>query len=176
MCQLVGVDDEHAVTLYPDITAPSIKSWIEAELDRNGDGRWEGEVDYVRTAFGTSGAPALDPGCDVAKDPDCDLIYDKNDNCPLDYNPDQENTDDPNDPWDRTSASEPGDVCDLCPGVAPNGGNCNDDAERLAFGLRPRINETHVVSTTCEITRSSCSRRGCGIWPATGCRCRCGSA
>ena len=153
LCQLVGVDDEHAVSIYADITSPGIKSWIEAQLDRNGDGRWEGQVDYLRESFGTPGCdvasfPGCDPGCNAASDPDCDLVLSQNDNCALDYNPDQENSDDPNDPWDRTSVGDPGDVCDLCPYVPfaqDMNDNCNEDAERLAYGIRPRVRENHAI-------------------------------
>lgn len=110
---------ELATQYYADLTAPAMKAWLLGVVDPNGDGRWEGETDYERVAFGTPGCdvaanPSCDPGCDAVTDPDCDLVRTPNDNCPNDYNADQLNSDDPGYNEDRTSAGEPGDACDVC--------------------------------------------------------------
>jgi Trypsin len=139
-------DEDHTSDIYADITAPSMKAWIESVLNPNktNNPRWIGETDYTRHAFGTPGDPSNDPGCDVAQDPDCDLVTWANDSCAHDYNPDQINSDDPVDPA-NPSSHDPGDICDRCVLDLVNGANCNDDAEVLKYGPRPHLLEDDVV-------------------------------
>jgi hypothetical protein len=143
-------NDDNASNVWADITAPSMRAWLEGLIDPNGDGRWMGEVDYVRTAFGTPGCdpknnPGCDNGCNATLDRDCDLVLNQNDNCPDDYNPDQRNSDDAVHPLDPAT-HDPGDICDLCPtDYQDNGDNCNADAEILRSGVRPKLLEDAVI-------------------------------
>ncbi|MEZ4220182.1 MAG: hypothetical protein R3B13_04570 [Polyangiaceae bacterium] len=169
-----------ATDIYADITAPAMRAWIESIVDRNADGRWEGETDYLRTSFGTPGCdvlsnPGCDPGCNAALDPDCDFVVSANDNCPNDYNPDQLNSDDPLDALDRSSPFDPGDACDVCPQLPDNGDNCNEDGEYLTWGPRPALREDDVIGPPLNptpaliVSQLPTRYRGdaCDPWPCT---------
>ncbi len=162
---------------YADITAPPMKAWIEGIVNSGGGSRWEGQTDYVRTAFGTPGCdvatnPACDPGCDAKNDRDCDLVYDLNDNCPDDYNSDQRNSDDPVSVYDPQSPFDDGDVCDSCIYDKENGLNCNDDAEVLKYGFRPHFREDSIIgnptspSTSPEVSKAQSRYLGDACDPA----------
>ena len=135
-------------SLWADITAPTIKSWILQYVDPNSTGRWEGETDYPRTQFKSF---FDDPACHVGDDADCDFVNDYHDNCPGDYNPDQYNFDDGSaDHYQALDNSDPGDACDLCwrdPGPIDQP-DCNKDAEILKWSqYRQNLTESNVVGS-----------------------------
>ncbi len=152
ICDAFGCNGLSNIDVWADITAPTMKAWILSYVDPDGDGRWEGETDYPRTAPGTPGCdvqanPACDPGCDAVNDGDCDFVTDDHDNCPDDWNPDQYNTDDPGSAYDPDNRADPGDACDRCfrdPGP-PDDPDCNEDAEVLKWGDRPALREDAIV-------------------------------
>lgn len=153
--------EEHVRNVFADLTAPAMQTYIKGIVDPNGDGRWEGQLDYVRDVTGVAGCdvaadPSCDPGCDAVKDSDCDLVRNANDSCPDDYNPDQYNSDElSGNPYDRASSAEPGDICDICRFEADNGENCNDDVEVLkAGGPRPHFREADVVGSPTDPSES----------------------
>lgn len=132
-----------------DITYPPTAAWIRSQVDPDGDGRWEGELDYApRTDYAA-------PLACSAQDPDCDGIENAHDNCPHDWNPDQYNSDEPTsddqgqflDPkYDPPTKLDPGDACDSCYLVPGPQSDCNLDAEVLAAGsARPHLTEADVV-------------------------------
>jgi hypothetical protein len=108
---LSGYDQQdigHDYDRWVDITRGAIADWVRAALaDPLPRGpQWKathpnltlvGDVDYVGD------------GCRVDVDHDCDHIFDKNDNCPTTFNPDQQDTLD----------NGIGDVCRSIPPPAP---------------------------------------------------------
>lgn len=100
--------------IWTDITAPATASWIQSTVAARGG--WLSGFDYVGP-------------CDWTQDRDCDHFYDKNDNCPDDYNVDQADFD----------GDHFGDVCDDCWTVPDDQSNCNAEAENIVFPANQHV-------------------------------------
>gem|GEM_PF-5639046 len=88
--------------LYTDVTRGNARAWVVANASDNRSAdwlarhgktdHWLGEVDYVGPCTTLPDAAVREPNgqAPATQDLDCDHWYDAHDDCPLDYNPGQE--------------------------------------------------------------------------------------